>query len=314
MIGALVVACTACSAQSDKIGAPSSSPSVGRTSTVAPTVSPSATTTAPTPTVVAGSYLAVSEGASGYYFVSPSGRWRCAILTSAAVAGCQPASNTDPSIGVAGAPTAVPSPVGTTVRPNAIRVERGRDAEFAYRGQADFWRFPLEQTPVLPYGTELAADGFACNTSSSGVSCMDQSTGKGFTFSDAGFVWKYTPVGSTAQVPPPTPASVDFTGDWMGHGRLVTLRSDGTATVKLANGASNGSTWDATWRQTGSSMQVVFTSETQHVGEGAGRITPGMTWTGSLTSAEGAPVLAFADAPTVYWCRESDTGSGVCGA
>jgi hypothetical protein len=267
------------------------------------------------PSVPADTYLADSEGSRGWYFVTPSGKWRCAILPRLDAAGCQPGTNTGPSIGVPGEPNAVPNPVGTTSRPNAIWVQRGREPQFTYRGQADFWRFPLEQTPALPYGAELAADRFACNTSAAGVACSDSTTGRGFTFSDAGYVWRYTPVGGGVQMAEPTTsASVDFTGEWMGHGRLVDLRSDGTATVKLSNGASNGSTWDATWKQTGERFGLVFVAETQHVGEGAGAISPGTTWTGSLTSAEGATVLAFADAPTTYWCRYSDTASGVCGA
>ncbi|MGZ8177763.1 hypothetical protein ACXVUM_07510 [Williamsia sp. SKLECPSW1] len=204
--------------------------------------------------------------------------------------------------------------MGTTSRPNAIWIQRGRDPEFTYRGQADFWRFPLEQTPVLPYGRELVADGFACNTAFSGTSCLDRTSGKGFTFSDAGYVWSYTPVGARAQMPAPTAAPVDFTGKWMGHGRQVDLRPDGSASVDLASGASNGSSWDATWRQTGDSFQLVFTTQTQQYGAGAGAIASGTSWTGSLTTAEGARVLVFSDDPTVYWCRYADTGSGVCGA
>ncbi|WP_299569549.1 hypothetical protein [uncultured Williamsia sp.] len=267
-----------------------------------------------TPSVSADTYLAESEGSRGWYFITPSGKWRCAILPTLAAAGCQPSTNTGPSIGVPGEPAAVPNPVGTTSRPNAIWIQKGRDAQFTYRGQADFWRFPLEQTPVLPYGRQLGADGFACNTSTAGVSCGDKTTGKGFTFSDSGYVWRYTPVGTSAQMPTPTAASVDFTGEWVGHGRLIDLQPDGTATVKLASGASNGSTWDATWRPTESSFRLVFTTETQRFGDGAGGISAGETWIGSLTSAEGARVLVFSDAPTTYWCREADQMSGVCGA
>lgn len=307
---------TACGSGGDgtAVGPPlSASTSVAATGGTSPTA-PTSAVRSTAPTVSPDAYAARSEGSQGWFFITPSGRWRCAIVPRLSAVGCQPGTNTGPSIGVAGEPAAVPNPVGTTSRPNAIWIQKGRTPEFTYRGQADFWRFPLDETPVLPYGQELAAGGFACNTAFSGTSCVDRATGNGFTFSDAGYSWSYTPVGATARMAVPSAAPVDFTGMWMGHGRQVDLRPDGSATVVLADGAANTSKWYATWRQAGESFRLVFTSETARSGDGAGAIGPGTSWTGSLTTAEGARVLVFSDAPTIYWCRYADTASGVCGA
>lgn len=283
----------------------------------------STATQAPTNLVNANDYLALSEGTRGYYFVTPSGKWRCAIVSFAstppAMAGCQPGDNTQPSIGVPGAPASVPSPIGSTAAPNAIQIKQGQDPQFAYRGQADFWRIPTEATKVLDYGSTLDAGGFQCNVQQAGVSCKDNSTGKGFTFSDQGYEWTYTPVGGTADLggqssngSPNT--STQFGGQWVGHGRELGLNPDGSATVRLASGAANGTTWNATWTPVGSGLTVTFGEVIKRYGDGATTIAPGTVWTGAMTTAEGANVLEFTALPDVYWCRDEDTGTGACGA
>ena len=136
-------------------------------------------------------YLAVSEGRSGYFFISPDGQWRCAILPTRqpASAGCQPAENDTPGLAIAGAPVAVPDLFGNVGPPNAIVLERGAPAQIVWLGQAEFWRFPTEATPVLPSASSVSAEGFACGADvERGVSCVDVTTGRGFRFSASGFV------------------------------------------------------------------------------------------------------------------------------
>ena len=52
---------------------------------------------------------------------------------------------------------------------------------------------------LLPFNRILAVGGFRCNVQqTSGVSCLSESSGKGFTFSEDGFTAVYTNVPPTA--------------------------------------------------------------------------------------------------------------------
>jgi hypothetical protein len=135
-------------------------------------------------------YFAHSADQAGYYFTTPSRRWRCAILPHSK-AGCQPGS-ANAAIGISGAPTSVPDAQGDSNAPNAILVDRTGDAQFARLGQSEFALVPGPAN-VLPFNKVLAAAGFRCNVQeSSGVSCLNESTGKGFTFSTDGYALQYT--------------------------------------------------------------------------------------------------------------------------
>lgn len=321
-IGALAIAvaptllATAC-ASSGSPSSPTSITPVTKTVTASPSAGTS-TATAPAGTVDPQAFHAVSEGMEGYYFVTPSGKWRCAIVVRLNVAGCQPSDNHQPSIGVAGAPVTVPGPInGAPVAPNAIRVQRGSDPEFAYRGQAEFWHFPLETTRVLPYGQTLSADQFECNVKESGVSCKDTTTGKGFTFSDADFSWNYTPATGDAAVGGGTQTAApatQFAGQWTGHGRQLDLNSGGNAVVSIFSGAANGTYWDATWSQSDTTLTITFGNVTRLTGDGGMTIARGTVWTGRMTTAEGVRVLEISALPGIYWCRDGDNATGVCGA
>ncbi|MBV7703957.1 hypothetical protein NOVA_14345 [Nocardia nova] len=158
------------------------------------------------------SYRADSGGVEGYYFTSPSGLWRCAIIPGGhnPQAGCQPSTNTRPDMGVAGAPTVEDQFTHGQAQPNAILVDRSSGPRFDHLGQAIFWLTPGE-AQILPYNTPLTAGGFTCNTQETGVSCRDDQSGRGFTFSTAGFSMRYSEVEARAgtfsppasQVPPP---------------------------------------------------------------------------------------------------------------
>jgi hypothetical protein len=51
----------------------------------------------------------------------------------------------------------------------------------------------------LPFNRILAVAGFRCNVQeSAGVACMSEISGKGFTFSQDGFVPQYTDVPANA--------------------------------------------------------------------------------------------------------------------
>ena len=51
---------------------------------------------------------------------------------------------------------------------------------------------------VLQFNRILAAAGFRCNVQESGVSCLSELSGKGFTFSADGYTPQYTDVPADA--------------------------------------------------------------------------------------------------------------------
>lgn len=157
---------------------------------------PPVTTTAAPPAfgtahlVNAADYMLEVDGRKGYYFSTPSGRWQCAILPRDR-AGCQPAGGTS-AMSVTGAPTEVPDAAGGTAAPNALVLDRDTDAHFAIVAQPEFAE---SAAAVLPFGKVLAVAGFRCNVQEqSGVSCVRELTGRGFTFSAEGYTLNYTDV------------------------------------------------------------------------------------------------------------------------
>ena len=131
-----------------------------------------------------------NDDQAAYYFATPSGRWRCAILPRD-MAGCQSVGG---ALAVAGAPDTVPDAAGTETPPNAIVVEPDGDAHFAAVDQPDFSPTPGPAN-VLPFNRTLVVARFRCNVQEgSGVSCLSEQSGKGFTFSADGFVSQYTEV------------------------------------------------------------------------------------------------------------------------
>lgn len=138
-------------------------------------------------------YYAQAAGNTGYYFTSPSKRWMCAIFPRRS-AGCQ--SATGSAIAVTGAPTSVPdfqdTETGTDTAPNAIQVDRAAGAGFASLDPPGYALVPGPAV-VLPFGKVLAVAGFRCNVQeTSGISCLSELTGKGFTFSADGYTFTYS--------------------------------------------------------------------------------------------------------------------------
>jgi len=130
-----------------------------------------------------------ADGETGYYFTSPSKRWVCAIFPRK-TAGCQ--SSTGSAIAVKGAPTSVPGPQAVDTAPNAIEVDGAVDAQFASLDPPGYALVPGPAT-VLPFGEVLAVAAFRCNVQeASGISCLSEKTGKGFTFSADGYTFQYT--------------------------------------------------------------------------------------------------------------------------
>jgi hypothetical protein len=170
-----------------------STPAVVNTSEPPPRTETSAATAAPsTPPsnvhlVDAFDYVAHIDGKARYYFTTPSGRWDCAILPRVK-AGCQAAGSS--SLGIPGEPDTVPDAAGEPTAPNAIVVDRAGDAHFAALERPEF---ALDSGPakVLEFNRILAAAGFRCNVQESGVSCLSELTGKGFTFSAEGYTLQY---------------------------------------------------------------------------------------------------------------------------
>jgi hypothetical protein len=164
--------------------------------TAAPTATPS-TRPSNAHLVNAFDYVGHVGDTTGYYFTTPSGKWRCAILTRTK-AGCQASSSWQSGLDIPGEPESVPDAAGQDTTPNAIVVDRDGDPQFVALKQPEFWLQPGPAT-ALQFNRILAAAGFRCNVQeSSGVSCRSEASGKGFTFSTDGFTLQYTDVPANA--------------------------------------------------------------------------------------------------------------------
>ena len=127
---------------------------------------------------------------AAYYFATPSGRWQCAILPRDK-AGCQAAGGG--ALNVTGAPDTVTDAEGDEVPPNAIVIGPEGDAFFAALDEPGF--SPPETAKELPFNRTLIAARFRCNIQeTTGVSCVSEDSGLGFTFSSDEFRPQYTEV------------------------------------------------------------------------------------------------------------------------
>ncbi len=164
----------------------------GEWETVTSPTTPAAPPLPPTnPALLANAFdfVAHPNGQPAYYFATPSGRWQCAILPRDK-AGCQA---TGGALSIAGAPATVTDAAGEETPPNAIVIEPQGDAHFAAVDAAEF--SPPEPANVLPFNRTLVVARFRCNIQeASGVSCLSEESGAGFTFSADGFVPQYTEV------------------------------------------------------------------------------------------------------------------------
>jgi hypothetical protein len=162
------------------------------TATGSPTATPS-TPPSNAHLVNAFNYVGHVGEITGYYFTTPSGKWRCAILAHTK-AGCQASSSWKSGLGVDGEPESVPDAAGQDATPNAIVVDRDGDPQFVALKQPEFWLVPSPAKP-LQFNRILAAAGYRCNVQEqSGVSCQSETSGKGFTFSAEGYTPQYTDV------------------------------------------------------------------------------------------------------------------------
>jgi hypothetical protein len=142
-------------------------------------------------------YVAYPPGGTTYYFTSPSGTWACAIIPRKQ-AGCQSATRFPSAMGIAGEPDSVSGDDGEATAPNALIVARAGDPSFV---ALDDPKFALDPGPakVLPFNRILAVAGFRCNVQeATGISCLSEFSGQGFTFSADGFVPQYTDVPENA--------------------------------------------------------------------------------------------------------------------
>lgn len=158
---------------------------------------PPTTTTRPSNAHLANAFHFAADvaGQTGYYFTSPSGRWECAIIPRTS-AGCQSAQSA--SIGIDGAPDEVPGPDGDLTTPNAIVVERTGEARFVAQQAPGFTLDPGPATE-LPFNRILAVAGFRCNIQeTTGISCLSELSGEGFTFSAESYTTTYTDVPADA--------------------------------------------------------------------------------------------------------------------
>jgi hypothetical protein len=185
LISAIVVGVAGCSGERivNTGEAPPTTPAI--TSTAPPTPPPSNAHL-----VDAFDYVAHPDGQASYFFTTPSGSWACAIVPRVK-AGC--GSATGSGMSITGAPETVINALGEEATPNAVVVEREADARFVALEEPEF---VLEPGPanVLPFNRILAAAGFRCNVQESGISCLSEKSGKGFTFAPEGFTPQYTDV------------------------------------------------------------------------------------------------------------------------
>ena len=141
-------------------------------------------------------YVGHAGETTGYYFTTPSGKWRCAILARTK-AGCQASSSWRSGLGITGEPESVPDAAGRTRHRT-----RSSSTAMATRSSSRWSSRTSGWTPApanaLQFNRILAAAGFRCNVQESGVSCQSETSGKGFTFSAEGFTPQYTDVPASA--------------------------------------------------------------------------------------------------------------------
>jgi hypothetical protein len=138
----------------------------------------------------AAGFVAYVNDRAAYYFTTPSGRWQCAILPRDK-AGCQATGGG--ALSIAGAPDTVTDAEGEEVPPNAIVIEPQGDARFAALEEPGF--ASPEPANKLPFNRTLIAARFRCNIQEdTGVSCLSEQSGIGFTFSSEEFRPQYTEV------------------------------------------------------------------------------------------------------------------------
>jgi hypothetical protein len=172
-----------------------STPTIVNNDDPRPTVDSGPATVAPPPLntanlVDAFDYGTPVNGATRYFFTTPSGRWQCAIVPRVK-AGCEAASG---GLEITGAPEEVPDAAGEPAAPTALVVDREGDAHFTASETPEFGLDPGPAV-VLPFNRILAAAGFRCNVQEvSGISCLSEKSRRGFTFSDEGFTTQYTDV------------------------------------------------------------------------------------------------------------------------
>ncbi len=140
--------------------------------------------------VDASDYYVTADGLKGYYFTTPSAKWNCAILPHAK-AGCQAAAGV--GLGIPGEPDTVATGDGQAIAPNAIAIGDDGVAGFTWVARPGF-SVRSGKTQVLDFNKTLAAAGFRCNVQEAGVSCLNEATKKGFTFSASGYLAQYTAV------------------------------------------------------------------------------------------------------------------------
>lgn len=112
----------------------------------------------------------------GYFFQSPSGNLSCGMLiNNGELTGCQAWSLVD-NLPECDAPLGASSP--------AIEFVRGEVADSYCLSDGAF----SAVAPVLEYGQQLTVDNITCTSRDTGVTCLDQSSGLGFTAARAGFL------------------------------------------------------------------------------------------------------------------------------
>lgn len=132
------------------------------------------------------------------------------------------------------------------------------------------------------------------------------------------------PSGGTAAEATTTESGVSaaaFTGDWVGHTRNMALNADGSGTMEVFSGASNGERWALSWEVSDEAIMLALTTRESMVGTGAGgAMYQGATYRASLAvdtqDITYLSMTGFGGAGnTVAWCNTARYGgSAECGA
>lgn len=114
-----------------------------------------------------------------------------------------------------------------------------------------------------------------------------------------------------------------YLGDWVGHGRSIHLKNDGSGNITLGSGATNSETWTLTW--TAQKTRVfpdcgILTNvkdQTRKTGSGSsGTLSAGKQFEGAIGKRDGHTVLLVSLHPgqdATIFCRSADYGPD-CGA
>lgn len=125
-------------------------------------------------------YRLTGDGFDGYFFISPSGNFQCAIRDPsrglAGMAGCHGETSPIPV-----QPDRCPEGIGWGFGMQVLPLAQGSFPQVDYLCASELvYGHPSRQVMLLPYGQSITAHGFTCTSNESGIRCEHNSSGHGF--------------------------------------------------------------------------------------------------------------------------------------